>query len=299
MHFSLLCVIPLVHAARIIQSNDDGWAEANVRTFFNTLTFAGHDVVLSAPAKQNSGRGSLDAPPKQVDGNGCIHQSCPPNSPPIGTNQSETRLNYVNSFPVTSIKTGIDEIGPKLWNARAELAVTGPNVGDNAGIKVPFSGTVGAAVYAAQNGIPAIAFSGVTGYPTAWNKPTPLHSKIYAELALKVTSTILESGPPYLPPETWLNVNFGKVSEAKCNSADKFTYVLTRIHWGFLSDYDVEWCGTRRLPLESDIRDNNDCYVTISIGDATDKTTIDAARQAQVLPKLQNILSCIQHRPGS
>jgi len=36
---------------------------------------------------------------------------------------------------------------PKLWSGlKPELAVTGPNVGSNVGIQVPFSGTVGAAV---------------------------------------------------------------------------------------------------------------------------------------------------------
>jgi hypothetical protein len=43
----------------IVQSNDDGWAEANARAFFNRLTAAGHDVVLSAPALDRSGTGAL------------------------------------------------------------------------------------------------------------------------------------------------------------------------------------------------------------------------------------------------
>jgi hypothetical protein len=52
----LVGVLPLVHGVRIIQSNDDGWAESNVRTLFNTLADAGHDMILSGPAEQNSGR---------------------------------------------------------------------------------------------------------------------------------------------------------------------------------------------------------------------------------------------------
>lgn len=44
------------HAVRIVQSNDDGWAESYIRTFNDALIDAGHEVVLSAPADNQSGR---------------------------------------------------------------------------------------------------------------------------------------------------------------------------------------------------------------------------------------------------
>jgi 5'/3'-nucleotidase SurE len=44
--------------ARILQSNDDGWAELYVRSFHDALNEAGHDVVLSAPADNKSGTGA-------------------------------------------------------------------------------------------------------------------------------------------------------------------------------------------------------------------------------------------------
>lgn len=44
--------------ARILQSNDDGWAELYVRSFHDALNEAGHDVVLSAPAENMSGTGA-------------------------------------------------------------------------------------------------------------------------------------------------------------------------------------------------------------------------------------------------
>lgn len=206
-------------------------------------------------------------------------------------------MNYVNSYPVTAIKTGISVTAPKLWNGAApELALTGPNVGSNVAIQVPFSGTVGAAVYAAKDAkIPAIAFSGQSGQPTAWNQPTPLYSKVYADLALNITTTIINSGKPYLPENTWLNVNFPTVSDTQCNSASKFKYILTRINTGLLSDQDAEWCGSSRLPWEADVTllRGGDCYVAISPGDANDKTTANAALQEQIIEKLKPILSCL------
>jgi hypothetical protein len=45
------------HGARILQSNDDGWAELYIRSFHEALNDAGHDVVLSAPAEDKSGSG--------------------------------------------------------------------------------------------------------------------------------------------------------------------------------------------------------------------------------------------------
>ncbi|KAF1833768.1 sure-like protein [Decorospora gaudefroyi] len=292
----LAAAAPFAQAVRIIQSNDDGWAEANVRTFFNALNAAGHEAVLSAPAENQSGTGSSDATPTTVGSDGCQFDSCPGGSPPTGANATDPRLNYVNSFPVTSIKNGISVTAPKLWNGAApELALTGPNVGSNIGIQVPFSGTVGAAVYAAETAqIPAIAFSGQTGDPTAWNAETPLHSQIYADLALNVTTTIINSGKPYLPPNTFLNVNFPSVSQ--CSDPSQFKYIFTRINLGLFSAADADWCGSTRLPTESSVIlfKGSGCYVTISPGDATDKTTVnDAAVQTQIINKLKPILSCL------
>lgn len=207
-------------------------------------------------------------------------------------------MNYVNSYPVTSIKTGIDVTGPKLWNgAKPELALTGPNVGTNVAVQVPFSGTVGAAVYAAKTAqIPAIAFSGQSGDPTAWNAPTPLYSQVYADLALNITTTIINSGKPYLPANTFLNVNFPAVELNKCNSASQFKYIFTRINTGVLSPRDAKWCGSTRLPWEADVilLKGGSCYVTISPGDANDKTDVnDVAVQQQIISKLKPILSCL------
>jgi len=53
----LLLIVPFISAIRIIQSNDDGWAEINVRTLFDSLSASGHEVVLSAPAENQSGTG--------------------------------------------------------------------------------------------------------------------------------------------------------------------------------------------------------------------------------------------------
>lgn len=60
MRFQFLAIFPLAASAvNIISSNDDGWAEANLRAIFDSLGAAGHSVVVSAPAENQSGTGML------------------------------------------------------------------------------------------------------------------------------------------------------------------------------------------------------------------------------------------------
>lgn len=191
------------------------------------------------------------------------------------------------------MKHGIDTFGPSVWDGAApEFAVSGVNVGSNVFVQVPFSGTVGAAVEAVKQGIPAIAFSGGTSENAAWDaNPQPKASGIYAELATTLTNKIISSGAPYLPQNVWLNVNFPKVSN-KCSKASDFKFVLTRINPGVISQPDVQHCGTNRLPGETATTLLGGCYVAVSVGDAKDKTTADRKRQGEVLAKLKDILTC-------
>jgi broad specificity polyphosphatase/5'/3'-nucleotidase SurE len=166
-------------------------------------------------------------------------------------------------------------------------------VGSNLGIVVPFSGTVGAACYAAhEEGIPAIAFSGASEGNVAYTEPAPKRSLVYAELATELTNKIIESGKPYLPKDVFLNVNFPEVGTG-CEKVSDFQWVLSRINTGFFSPPDVEWCRDDRLPTERDVVGEG-CYVSVSIGDASDKTTMnDAKKQKEVLTKIEDMLVCL------
>ena len=55
--FALASLVLLVDSTNIVLSNDDGWAEINVRIFYDLLSRAGNSVVLSAPADNKSGTG--------------------------------------------------------------------------------------------------------------------------------------------------------------------------------------------------------------------------------------------------
>lgn len=61
MHFptaSLTLLAASAHAVNIISSNDDGWAEINIRELYKSLSSGGHDVLVSSPAENQSGAGT-------------------------------------------------------------------------------------------------------------------------------------------------------------------------------------------------------------------------------------------------
>lgn len=196
---------------------------------------------------------------------------------------------------MTAIQYGIETSGPKFFNGAPDLAVAGPNVGSNIGLTVFVSGTVGAATYAAKNGIPAIAFSGASGSATSWESSRPHYSEVYADLATNLTNQVVAAGKPYLPEGAWLNVNFGKVSE-ECASPADFSFVLSRIHTPvpLVSDDDVTTCGDEsRLPSELEVSLASGCYASVSVGDADSKRDASADVQEVVLEKLGNLLTCL------
>ena len=164
----------------------------------------------------------------------------------------------------------------------------------NLGLEVLLSGTAGAATEAAKEGIPSIAFSGSSGSQTAWTSSPETYTVVYADLAVNITQSLAASGKPYLPANTWLNVNFPAVDSSTCTSPSEYKFVLSRINRAiFLTPADVETCGSTRLPTESGVVATAGCYASISVGVASSKTDAGATTQAAVLRKLQGIVSCL------
>ena len=126
-----LALLPAVsQAINIVSSNDDGWAEINIRSLYSVLSSAGHSVVVSAPAENQSGTGKIpnrramhqltgigssdETPSNRTEA--CEFDSCEANSGPYGSNATDPRLNWVNSYPVTSMKHGIDTLSSEFFS---------------------------------------------------------------------------------------------------------------------------------------------------------------------------------------
>nr|GAT51050.1 predicted protein [Mycena chlorophos] len=289
---------------KIVLTNDDGWAVAKIRAQETALNTAGYNVVLSAPAENQSGTGS-DSKTPTVLTEPCEFNTCPTGSPAEGFNASNPRENYVNAFPADAVRYGIQTLAPEFFDGDApDFVFSGPNVGNNLGSTVLISGTVGAATEAALEGIPAIAASGDTGdqisYTTLESSPTSTDTKaalLYAQLGVVILDQILSTSTPYLPSGHLLNVNYPAAGSGSCTAVSDFKYVLTRINAATSSTpADVTTCGSDRLPTESSVVAKSGCFVSISVMQASNKGDATEANQAVVLSKLSPILSCPKRR---
>jgi 5'-nucleotidase len=59
----------------------------------------------------------------------CEFDSCPGGSPAVGNNESDHRLNYVNSYPATAMMYGVETLAPEFFGAAPDFALSGPNKG--------------------------------------------------------------------------------------------------------------------------------------------------------------------------
>ncbi|KAL5514055.1 hypothetical protein ACEPAG_2816 [Sanghuangporus baumii] len=291
---------------KIVHTNDDGWAVANIRAQNTALVTAGFNVrlyvVLSAPADNESGTGSSDAEPEPLGSDGCQFESCPPFAPAAGSDPDNARFNYDSSFPVTAIRFGIQTAAsPFFDDTGPDLVVSGPNVGNKRGTGVLNSGTVGAAIEAAKEGFPSIAFSGSGGAIvsfTTLSQPSSstTTANVFASIGLKFVQALLAQqvsvSSPILPKNVSPNVNYPAATGA-CINPDAFSFVLTRINTASSNTpTDVDTCGTNRLPTESSTVAQNGCFVSLSVTNATTKGDVDSATQAFVLDRLGDFLTC-------
>lgn len=131
---------------RIMLTNDDGWRGPGgsgsdtplIVALRNALVAAGHEVVVVAPATDQSGKGtSITQTPVTVD------------DPAAG-------VFTVTGTPRDAVNIGLDVV---MKDDPPDLVISGMNPGGNYTIITNSSGTMGAATRAAERGIPAIAMS--------------------------------------------------------------------------------------------------------------------------------------------
>ncbi len=128
---------------RILVTNDDGVAAPGIDALVEALRkLPGVKVTVIAPAENKSGTGSSTTPG------------------PLTTTKTTTASGYpavaVAGFPADTVIYAAEQGGlPKKPN----VVISGINLGQNVGVAVGVSGTVGAAKAAAARGIPALAVS--------------------------------------------------------------------------------------------------------------------------------------------
>jgi len=89
------------------------------------------------------------------------------------------------------------------------------------------------------------------------------------------------------------NVNFPNSDATTCTKLSDFSFVLSRVNFD-INPFtpDVEHCGTRHLPTESDVIDSGNCRVSISVFKDS-KIDVSAERQQVVRDKIKGLLTCM------
>jgi 5'-nucleotidase len=193
-------------ALNILLVNDDGYS-LNTQAQYDALKAAGHDVLVSIPCSNQSGKGAsinfltpitpLTAP--------CRHDVVPAGAPGVGQIPDKPDFYYVNGTPVMGAIYGLDVLAPQRWGKAPDLVLSGPNEGQNTGPLVNSSGTVSNAQYAASLGLSAIAVSADSNT----TNDAALAMEV-GQLTVRLISTLEANarGGRLLPAGIALNVNY-------------------------------------------------------------------------------------------
>lgn len=208
----LLTALPLPsHALNIVVANDDGLT-ANIKALSTALNNAGHDVLISVPCQNQSGKGGAvnfltPITPLTVACRGNAAPAGAPGVGPIDKTSGLTNAYYVNGTPVMALLYGLDVLALQRWGKAPDLVISGPNEGQNLGNLVLTSGTVSNAQYAISRGLPALAVSADIN-----TTDNPALAAETAALTLRVIDKLVSHPGKHglLPKGFALNVNFPK-----------------------------------------------------------------------------------------
>lgn len=142
---------------RVLITNDDGIQSPGLVVLAQVALDAGCDVIVAAPHRQYSGA-SASLTAKEVDGRLALVDARPPGLPDavpaFGVKAAPALITFVAAYGA--------------FGDRPDLVLSGVNLGANTGRATLHSGTVGAALSAATQGVPALAVSIASADPQHW-----------------------------------------------------------------------------------------------------------------------------------
>ncbi|HLS73638.1 MAG TPA: 5'/3'-nucleotidase SurE, partial [Actinomycetaceae bacterium] len=142
---------------RVLITNDDGIRSPGLTLLADVALAAGCEVVVAAPHRQYSGA-SAALTAQEVDGRLALVDKRPPGLP------AEVPAYGVKAAPaLIAFVAAYGAFGP-----RPDIVLSGVNLGANTGRATLHSGTVGAALSAATQGISALAVSIAASDPQHW-----------------------------------------------------------------------------------------------------------------------------------
>ena len=199
---------------RILITNDDGYQSRGIGVLAGTVAAAGHDVVVVAPDRDQSGCGAgigqwhLD---EHIDVQDVVLEDAP-----------GVRAVAVRGTPALAVfAANLGAFGP-----RPDLVVSGINPGLNTGRATLHSGTVGAALTAANLGLSGLAVSQDYGDPMVWPTAADLAVEAIGWLEGAPDRTVLNLNVPNTAPAAvkgsrWATLApFGSVRAAIADNED-------------------------------------------------------------------------------
>ncbi|MCA0241605.1 MAG: 5'/3'-nucleotidase SurE [Proteobacteria bacterium] len=223
-------------ALNILMCNDDGLSAANARALKQRLVAAGHSVVLSAPADNQSGTGGAISflravPPLTGKERGAVDLGLAAGAPGVGQAGDDADVHYVNGSPVMACLYGLDIVAQRKWKAAPDLVISGPNEGNNTGMVNVSSGTFSNMMYAVNRGLPALAVSHASGRQVKWQADLPATHPAFevADIAVRLVAALdagRRPGSPLLPRGVGLNVNVPAFAEG---TAKALPFRMTQI----------------------------------------------------------------------
>ena len=221
-------------ALDIVISNDDGFESAYTHALYQRLKAAGHRVILSASTQDQSGQGSASTGMRPMTGlaKDTRAGSVKAGAPSFGALPGDPGVNYVDGTPGMSVLYALDKLAPTQWHKRPDLVISGPNYGNNLAGAAVGSGTIAAALFAINRGIPAIAVSdGHSFIYRGYQKLAPGDidyeiADVTVKLVAQLEQQANKTHKPLLPPGIGLNVNIPAFAPG---TGKTIRYQLTRL----------------------------------------------------------------------
>jgi 5'-nucleotidase len=210
---------------RILVTNDDGVESAGLAPLARAVRSTGAEVVVAAPQEDNSGVGAAI---------GRLHAD-------RSIDVVETTLAGVDGVPVHAVAgpPALAVIAAYLgaFGEPPDLVVSGINPGPNTGGATLHSGTVGAALTAANFGLSGLAVSMVAGKTIHWETAAALAVPAIQWLTEQPARTVLNLNAPNVPLEDVRGVRWGELAE--------FGSVRTALIESQGGRLQMEWVGGR------------------------------------------------------
>lgn len=222
----------------ILITNDDGIKSPGLLAVAKAMRGLG-ELVVVAPAEQQSSAGRA-----------FYWEKRPPKKSEILIGRQRIPAHAVSASPAVAVRYGLMLVAKH----KPDLVVSGINYGENLGNGVTISGTVGAALEAAADGVPALAVSLETDKQYHNSHSKDIDFKVAAFFAHQIAERILSGQLPPGAPLLNVNVPRGATRSTpwRVTSLSHQAYFRSMVTNGRFVGYDVQ-IDRERLERNSDI----------------------------------------------